>query len=146
MVLAAQGKTINQISIDEIDWLTKLRKGLEETRKGFVTELLDKLGDDPLTPESLDDLETLLIRADVGIDSTDKVISSLRTKLNEEVVGGEAGIKFLKKELKLIIDKPIKNSGTDLLVPQKGKLNVWLLVGVNGVCLLYTSPSPRDTG
>ena len=133
MVLAAQGKKINQISIDEIDWLTKLRRGLEETRKGFVTELLDKLGDDPLTPESLDDLETLLIRADVGIDSTDKVISSLRTKLNEEVVGGEAGIKFLKRELKLIIDKPIKNSGSDLLVPQKGKLNVWLLVGVNGV-------------
>jgi len=133
MVLAAQGKKMNQISIDEIDWLTKLRRGLEETRKGFVTELLDKLGDDPLTPESLDDLETLLIRADVGIDSTDKVISSLRTKLNEEVLGGEAGIKFLKKELKLIIDKPIKNSGSDLLVPQKGKLNVWLLVGVNGV-------------
>ncbi len=66
MVLAAQGKKINQISIDEINWLTKLRRGLEETRKGFVTELLDKLGDDPLTPESLDDLETLLIRADVG--------------------------------------------------------------------------------
>ena len=133
MILAAQGKKINQISIDEIDWLTKLRRGLEETRKGFVTELLDKLGDDPLTPESLDDLETLLIRADVGINSTDKVISSLRKKLNEEVVGGEAGIKFLKKELKSIIDKPIKNSGTDLLVPQKGRLNVWLLVGVNGV-------------
>ena len=141
MVLAAQGKKINQISIDEIDWLTKLRRGLEETRKGFVTELLDKLGDDPLTPESLDDLETLLIRADVGIDSTDKVISSLRTKLNEEVVGGEAGIKFLKKELKLIIDKPIKNSGSDLLVPQKGKLNVWLLVGVNGVGKTTTSVS-----
>jgi len=133
MVLAAQGKQINQISIDEIDWLTKLRRGLEETRKGFVTELLDKLGDDPLTPESLDDLETLLIRADVGIDSTDKVISSLRKKLNEEVVGGEEGIKFLKKELKSIIDKPIENSGINLLVPQKGKLNVWLLVGVNGV-------------
>ena len=80
MVLAAQGKKISQISIDEIDWLTKLRRGLEETRKGFVTELLDKLGDDPLTPESLDDLETLLLRADVGIDSTDKVIKSLRKK------------------------------------------------------------------
>ncbi len=133
MILASQGKNINQISLDEIDWLTKLRRGLEETRKGFVTELLDKLGDDPLTPESLDDLETLLIRADVGIDSTDKVISSLRKKLNEEVVGAEAGIKFLKKELKSIVDKPIKNSGIDLLVPKKGKLNVWLIVGVNGV-------------
>ncbi len=133
MVLAAQGKKINQISLDEIDWLTKLRRGLEATRKGFVTELLDKLGDDPLTPESLDDLETLLIRADVGIDSTDKVISSLRKKLNEEVVGGEEGIKFLKEELRVIIDKPIKNSGKNLLVPEKGKFNVWLLVGVNGV-------------
>ncbi len=133
MVLAAQGKKINQISIDEIDWLTKLRRGLEETRKGFVTELLDKYGDDPLTPESLDDLETLLIRADVGIHSTDKVIRSLRKKLNEEVVAGEEGIKFLKEELRVIIDKPIRNSGTNLLVPEKGKLNVWLLVGVNGV-------------
>ena len=81
MVLAAQGKKVNQISIDEIDWLSKLRRGLEETRKGFVAELLDKLGDDPLTPESLDDLETLLLRADVGINSTDRVISSLRRKL-----------------------------------------------------------------
>jgi len=133
MVLAAQGKKVNDISIDQIDWLSKLRKGLEETRKGFVTELLDKLGDDPLTPESLDDLETLLIRADVGIDSTDKVINSLRTKLNEEVVGGEQGLKFLKDELRAIIDKPIKNSGINILVPQKGKLNVWLIVGVNGV-------------
>ncbi|ABM71218.1 signal recognition particle docking protein FtsY [Prochlorococcus marinus str. MIT 9515] len=133
MVLAAQGKKANEISIDEIDWLSKLRKGLEETRKGFVTELLDKLGDDPLTPESLDDLETLLIRADVGIDSTDKVIDSLRKKLNEEVVGGEEGIKFLKGELRAIIDKPIKDSGINILVPQKGKLNVWLIVGVNGV-------------
>ena len=43
MVLAAQGKKINQISIDEIDWLTKLRRGLEETRKGFVTELLESV-------------------------------------------------------------------------------------------------------
>ncbi len=133
MVLAAQGKKVNEISIDEIDWLSKLRRGLEETRKGFVSELLDKLGDDPLTPESLDDLETLLIRADVGIDSTDKVINALRKKLNEEVVGGEEGIKFLKDELRGIIEKPIKDSGTNILVPQKGKLNVWLIVGVNGV-------------
>ena len=77
MVLAAQGKKMNQISIDEIDWLTKLKR-IRRNSKGFVTELLDKLGDDPLTPESLDDLETLLIRADVGISSTDKVITSLR--------------------------------------------------------------------
>ena len=57
-------------------------------------------------------------------------------KLNEEVVGAEAGINFLKKEIKLIIDKPINNSKTNLLMPHKGKLNVWLLVGGNGVVQL----------
>ncbi len=59
-VLAAQGKKIDQFSLDDIDWLSRLKQGLEKTRKGFVTDLLDKLGDDPLTPEVLDDLETLL--------------------------------------------------------------------------------------
>ncbi len=133
MILAAQGKKADQVSIDEIDWLSRLKKGLEETRKGFVTELLDKLGDDPLTPETLDDLETLLLRADAGIDATEKVINKLRKKLNEEVVGGEEGIKFLKEELISILESPIKNSQKNVLVPQKGKLNIWLIVGVNGV-------------
>ena len=133
MILQAQGKDPNTISIDEIDWLSRLRKGLEETRKGFVTDLLDKLGDDPLTPETLDELETLLLRADAGIDSTDKVINALRTKLNEEVVGGEEGIKFLKQELIGILEKPIQKSGKKILTPEKGKLNIWLIVGVNGV-------------
>ena len=133
MILAAQGKKINEISVDEIDWLSRLRRGLEETRKGFVTDLLDKLGDDPLTPETLDDLETLLLRADAGYDSTDKVINALRKKLNEEVVGGEEGINFLKKELRFILEEPITKSKKKILVPEKGELNIWLIVGVNGV-------------
>jgi len=133
MVLAAQGKKADQISLDEIDWLSRLRKGLEETRKGFVTELLDKLGDDPLTPETLDDLETLLLRADAGINSTEKVMSALRRKLNEEVVGGDEGIKFLKEELISILELPIKKSTKKILIPEKDKLNIWLIVGVNGV-------------
>ena len=61
------------------------------------------------------------------------MINSLRQKLNSEVVGGEQAIKFLKDELRTIIEIPIKNSGTNLLVPKKGKFNIWLLVGVNGV-------------
>ena len=32
MVLAAQGKKVDQISLDEINWLSRLKKGLEKTR------------------------------------------------------------------------------------------------------------------
>ena len=132
-VLAAQGKKVDEFSLDEIDWLSRLKQGLEKTRKGFVTDLLDKLGDDPLTPEVLDDLETLLLRADAGVSATDQILDSLRSKLNEEVVEASEGLRFLKEQLVNVLEKPIKDSGVDLLSPKKGFLNIWMLVGVNGV-------------
>ena len=132
-VLAAQGKQANQISLEEIDWLSRLKQGLEKTRKGFVTDLLDNLGDDPLTPEIVDDLEMLLLRADAGVTATDQILSALRQRLNEEVVDASEGLSFLKEQLCKILEEPIKDNGNDLLIPKKGALNIWLLVGVNGV-------------
>jgi len=132
-VLAAQGRSVDQVSLEEIDWLGRLRRGLEKTRRGFVTQLLDSLGDDPLTPEVIDDLETTLLRADVGVQATDQVLAALRQRLNEEVVDPAEGLRFLKEQLRGLLEAPITASGRDLLVPERGRLNVWLLVGVNGV-------------
>jgi len=132
-VLAAQGKRIDQVSLEEIDWLGRLRRGLEKTRRGFVTQLLENLGDDPLTPEVLDDLETTLLRADVGVSATDQVLAALRQRLNEEVVDPAEGLSFLKQQLRQLLEQPINASGRQLLAPERDRLNVWLLVGVNGV-------------
>ena len=91
-VLAAQGRQVDQISLEEIDWLGRLRRGMEKTRQGFVTSLLENLGDDPLSEASLDDLETLLLQADVGVEATDQVLDLLRRKMNETVVDGSEAI------------------------------------------------------
>ena len=132
-VLAAQGRQAGQVTLEEIDWLGRLRQGLEKTRQGFVTGLLENLGDDPLTPEVLDDLESLLLRADAGVKATDQVLDALRKRMNEQVVDPSEGIRFLKEQLRDLLDAPIKSSGVELLAPQRGQLNVWLMVGVNGV-------------
>ncbi len=132
-VLAAQGRSVEDVSLEEIDWLGRLRRGLEKTRKGFVTQLLENLGDDPLTPAVLDDLESTLLRADVGVKATDKVLEALRRRLNEEVVDPAEGLRFLKEQLRGLLEEPIRAGGTALLAPQRDRLNVWLLVGVNGV-------------
>ncbi|MCX5931674.1 MAG: signal recognition particle-docking protein FtsY [Cyanobacteria bacterium] len=132
-VLAAQGRSVDQVSLEEIDWLSRLRRGMEKTRRGLVTQLLDNLGDDPLTPEVLDDLETSLLRADVGVQATDHVLEALRRRLNEEVVEPAEGLRFLKEQLRGLLDTPITASGEPLLAPRRDRLNVWLLVGVNGV-------------
>ena len=132
-VLAAQGRSAEQVTLEEIDWLGRLRQGLEKTRQGFVTGLLENLGDDPLTPEVLDDLESLLLRADAGVQATDQVLDALRQRMNEQVVDPSEGIRFLKEQLRDLLDEPIKASAVDVLAPQRDRLNVWLLVGVNGV-------------
>ncbi len=132
-VLEAQGKKLDDVSLEDINWLTKLQRGLEKTRQGFVTELLDRFGDDPLTPEDLDDLETLLLRSDVGVYATDQIIDALRTRLNEEVLDSKEGLRFLKEQLCQIVDLPIKETGKQVLAPERHNLNIWLLVGVNGV-------------
>ena len=132
-VLAAQGRKSDEVSLEEIDWLGRLRRGLEKTRQGFVTGLLENLGDDPLTPEVLDDLETLLLRADAGVQATDQVLDALRQRMNQDVVAPEEGIRFLKEQLRGLLDAPIEQSGLDVLAPERGRLNIWLMVGVNGV-------------
>ena len=132
-ILSAQGKKADQVSIDDINWLGRLRDGLEKTRKGFVTDLLENLGDDPLTPEVVDDLENLLLRADAGITATDQILDALRRKLNEEVIDAAEGLNFLKEQLCNILEKPVKKTNIKQLKPSKGFLNIWLLVGVNGV-------------
>ena len=132
-VLAAQGKRVYQVSLEEIDWLARLRQGLEKTRQGLVTQLLYNLGDDPLTPEVVDGLETTLLRADVGVEATDRALGALRQRLNQEVVDPAECLRFLKEQLRAILDQPIEASGQPLLAPRREQLNVWLLVGVNGV-------------
>ncbi|MGB7566155.1 MAG: signal recognition particle-docking protein FtsY, partial [Prochlorococcaceae cyanobacterium] len=132
-VLAAQGRQLDQVSLEEIDWLTRLRRGMEKSRQGLVTQLLETFGDDPLGPEVLEDLESLLLRADVGVTATDQVLEALRRRLNEEVVDPSEGIRFLKQQLQELLERPISTSGRPLLAPERGRLNVWLLVGVNGV-------------
>ena len=133
-VLAAQGRQADQISLEEIDWLGRLRRGMEKTRQNFVTTLLENLGDDPLSEASLDDIETLLLQADVGVEATDQVLDLLRRRMNEAVVDGSEAINLLKDQLRNLLDAPIKSMGASpLLAPQKGRLNIWLMVGVNGV-------------
>ena len=132
-VLAAQGRQVEEVSLEEIHWLGRLRQGMEKTRRGLVTRLLDSMGDDPLTPEIVDDLESALLQADVGVEATDTVLDVLRRRINEEVVPPGEGLRLLKDQLRQQLERPIRATGCDLLAPQRERLNVWLLVGVNGV-------------
>ncbi|NJM72801.1 MAG: signal recognition particle-docking protein FtsY [Scytonema sp. RU_4_4] len=131
-VLAAQGRRPEDISFEEITWLKKLRQGLDKTRRNIVNQLKAIVGQGPLNQAAVTEIESLLLQADVGVEATDYIISTLQQKLREEVLPPEEAIAYLKGILRDMLDTPVKKSDKPIFVPEKETLNVWLITGVNG--------------
>ncbi|MGB3768241.1 MAG: signal recognition particle-docking protein FtsY [Phormidesmis sp.] len=131
-VLASQGRRPDQISIEEITWLNKLRQGLDKTRRGLVNQLKSIVGQGPLNDEAVDEIESLLLQADVGVAATDKIISALQARLKEEVLPPEQAIAYLKSLLRDLLDAPLEGGHNLTFTPEKDHLSIWLMTGVNG--------------
>ena len=132
-VLAAQGRRAEDVSIEEINWLKKLRQGLDKTRRNVVNQLKAIVGKGPLNADAVDEIEALLLQADVGIEATDYIINALQEKLRQEALPPEEGIAYLKKILRDILDKPLQESPESAsFTPDKESFNIWLMTGVNG--------------
>jgi fused signal recognition particle receptor len=132
-ILADRGRTPEQVSLDEINWLKKLRQGLDKTRRGFVNQLKALIGQGPLDADAVESIETLLLQSDVGIEATDYVIETLQAKLRQESLPPEEAIAYLKQILRDLLDKPFQADYQAEFMPVPNELNIWLLVGVNGV-------------
>ncbi|MBG1240279.1 signal recognition particle-docking protein FtsY [Nostoc sp. NZL] len=131
-VLAAQGRNPEDVSIEEITWLKKLRQGLDKTRRSILNQLKAIVGQGPLNQAAVTEIEALLLQADVGVEATDFIINALQTKLREEVTAPEEAIAYLKKILRDMLDAPSKTSHKISFTPEKETLNIWLITGVNG--------------
>lgn len=131
-VLAEQGRTPDDVSQEEINWLTKLRQGLGKTRRGLIVQLKAVVGQGPLNKDAVDEIESLLLQADIGIEATDYIVETLQEKLKEEALPPEQAIAYLKTILQEILDKPLQGQDNKDFVPEPDTLNIWLLTGVNG--------------
>jgi fused signal recognition particle receptor len=131
-VLAAQGRRAEDISIEEITWLKKLRQGLGKTRRNIVNQLKAIVGKGPLNQAAVTEIESLLLQADVGVEATDYIIDALQKKLREEVTPPDKAIAYLKTILRDMLDAPIQKAHKPTFAPEKETLNIWLITGVNG--------------
>jgi fused signal recognition particle receptor len=131
-VLASQGRRPDQVSIEEITWLNRLRQGLDKTRRNLVNQLRAIVGQGPLNQDAVMEIESLLLQADVGIEATDYIVESLQNKLREEVLPPAEAIAYLKQLLREMLDQPLGETHALSFVPEKDTLNIWLVTGVNG--------------
>ncbi|MGA1134251.1 MAG: signal recognition particle-docking protein FtsY [Prochlorotrichaceae cyanobacterium] len=131
-VLAREGREPDQVSEEEITWLSRLRQGLDKTRRGVVNQLKATIGQGPLNEDAVLTLEALLLQADVGVQATDYIIQALQKKLREEALPPDQAIEYLKEIVRNLLDRPLAAQGNPVLAPEHDRLNIWLVTGVNG--------------
>ena len=108
--------------------MESFRKGLSRTRQSFFGRIAQVLGSgSQITEETWDDIESLLIQADVGVPTTTALLDQLRARATRERIKDSALLRnTLKEELRALlkVPTPLNISGREL--------SVVLIVGVNG--------------
>ena len=111
--------------------LSSLKDGLARTRAVLNADVGDLvIGRTEIDEDLLDELEMLLLTADVGVPATTRIIEDLGYRIKRrEVVDADAFLRALRRELAAIVvrnDAPVRQAAP-------GKPQVILMVGVNGV-------------
>lgn len=107
----------------------KFKKGISKTKRMLVGGLMDLAVDDPVDDDFLEDLEDSLLAADLGLQTTTRIMSIIEDQVDQkEIVTQSQAIEVVKDTIFYILDRgkqelPLADSGP----------TVYLFVGVNGV-------------
>ena len=109
----------------------KLKEGLSKTRDKIVNSITETVTGKAVIDElTLDQIEEILLGSDIGFDTSEKIIESVKRNLkSERDRSGEKIIDLIKKELTDVLS--IKNYDSKEL--SLNKPYIILIVGVNGV-------------
>ena len=113
-----------------------LELGLQKTREGFFSKITKAIaGKNTVDTEVLDDLEDALVSADVGIETTVKIIEQIEKRVAKDKYLNTAELnKILKEEVEnILVAAPQDTNYEDYELPTGHKPHIILVVGVNGV-------------
>lgn len=127
----AEEVPVDSVVEEPVNFFSRIKTGLSRTRStlsGGMASLF--LGKKAIDDDLLEEIETLLLSADVGVEATTQIINSLTEKVERKQLSDpEALNELLQQELAALLD----NSSQPLSVENNGQPFVILMVGVNGV-------------
>jgi fused signal recognition particle receptor len=112
-----------------------LDQGLQKTKEGFLAKITKAIaGKTTIDEEVLDNLEEALVGADVGIETTIKIIERIEKRAKENKYLGTSELNaILQEEIKGVLVDAAEDSYKSFTAPPGKKPYVILVVGVNGV-------------
>jgi fused signal recognition particle receptor len=125
-----EGEADQETSSNKPSFFSRLKAGLAKTRASFANGLANLiLGKKTLDTEVLDLIETQLLTADVGVQTTQQLVQHLTQKLaRKELNDTETALRELQEQMKNIL-RPCANP---LTIPKQDSPFVILVVGING--------------
>jgi len=106
----------------------KIRESLARTRNSVFGQITTLFGGSEIDDELWEDLEALLIQADVGVETTMDLIEVVRQRVNKEGVTKPAAAQsILKEEMRNLLDGYAPSE-----IDRSRLVTVILVVGVNG--------------
>jgi len=112
------------------NFFTRLKRSLQRTKENIGAGFFGLFSGKKIDEDLFEELEEQLLIADVGMDTTTKIIESLTEKASKrDLKDGEALYGLLKEEMAEILVKVEK----PLEINEKNMPHVILMVGVNGV-------------
>ena len=113
----------------KVNLFERLKQGLTKAKQGITDKIDDVLKSyTKVDEELLEELEEILITADVGVNTTMDIIDNLRDKIKEKKITEPIEV---KEALKNIIEEILTNENSTLNVEKSP--TIILMVGVNGV-------------
>ena len=112
-----------------------LNKGLEKTKESVFKKLSRAvIGKTTVDDEVLDNLEDILISADVGVKTTLKIITRIEKRVAADKYMGTSELnRILKEEIVALLAESNTTDVSDFDLPKTGQPYVIMVVGVNGV-------------
>lgn len=106
----------------------RIKESLSRTRNSFFGQIAGLFGATQITDELWDDLEALLIQADVGVETTTALVKRVRERVKQEgfTRADQAEI-ILKEEMQRLLEGYLPSEADKRRI-----LTVILVVGVNG--------------
>ena len=109
-------------------WFQRLRQGLTKTSSRLTEGITGVFAKRKLDDETLEELEDLLIQADLGVDVASRVADVLRQSRYNSDISSEEVREILAKE----VERVLADVAEPLEIDESRKPHVILVVGVNG--------------
>ena len=112
-------------------FFSKLKAAVASTKSNLVTKIEEVVrGKKEIDAELLDDLEAILIGADIGVETTNEVLGKIRNQVDRKQVNDPSQLRTLIKfELRHILD----SGNAKAACQEMSGTRVIMVVGVNGV-------------